>query len=96
MPMVTPPVRLSPDALVSAAEEGRPLYANMQQAIVLPMAREKRQTLRTTSLAVAASAPDHVKTQSITNQDASSGKCVCTSCASRAPTAYRFSSALFL
>ena len=47
--MVTPPCKLSPDALVSAVEEGAPLYANMQHAIVLPMAREKRHTESTTS-----------------------------------------------
>jgi hypothetical protein len=52
------------------------LKANRQQAIVDPMASEKRQTERTMSRAVAARAPLQVKAVRTTNQEASSGKWV--------------------
>ena len=60
----------------------------MQQAIVLPMAREVKHVVRTMSRAVAARALDQVKTVRTTNQEASSGKCVCTECGSSAPAAW--------
>jgi len=44
--------------------------------MVLPMARETRQAVRTTSRADAAKAEDQVKTVRTTNQEANSGKCV--------------------
>jgi hypothetical protein len=56
--------------------------------MVDPMAREVRHAVRTMSRAVAANAQDQVKTVRTTNQEASSGKCVCTECGSRAPAAY--------
>lgn len=64
-----------------------PLYAKRQQAMVLPIAREKRQQQRTMSRAVAARAQDQVKIARMTNQDASSGKWVWMSCGSIAPAA---------
>jgi hypothetical protein len=59
----------------------------MQHAIVLPIASEVRQLVSTASRAVAARAQDQVKTVRTTNQEANSGKCVCTECGSRAPAA---------
>ena len=56
--------------------------------MVEPIASEVRQAVMTMSRAVAARAQDQVKTVRTTNQEASSGKCVCTECGSRAPAAY--------
>lgn len=55
--------------------------------MVDPIASEVKQAVSTMSRAVAANAQDQVNTVRTTNQEASSGKWVCTECGSRAPAA---------
>lgn len=84
MALVTPPSSPSP---LPDVVDSPPLWPKREQAMVLPMARKMRAALRTTSRARAARAQDHVKMVRMTNQLASSGKCVRELCDSMSPAA---------